>query len=153
MTLRMVHWGKVGAMLAASWVPMRGTFQRTLRWLPIVFCPRARWFRKSRDGTSFQTPRQSRARDHAVKCRQTWRPNFYNLFIENVAWIGSGFKRSVGWKTPAFHAWRKRKIYEACWSFNLWSWFHVICSIATIIERGKARWYITTHICSPWRCL
>ena len=29
----------------------------------------------------------------------------------------------------------------------------LICSIATIIERGKARWYITTHICSPWRCL
>ena len=46
-----------------------------LRWLPIVFCPRARWFRKSRDGASFQTPRQSRARDHAVKCRQTWSPN------------------------------------------------------------------------------
>ena len=29
----------------------------------------------------------------------------------------------------------------------------LICSIATIIERGKAREYITTHICSPWRCL
>ena len=25
---------------------------------------------------SFQTPCQSRARDHALKCRQTWRPNF-----------------------------------------------------------------------------
>ena len=53
---------------------------------------RARWFRKSRNGASFQTPRQSRARDHAVKYRQTWRPNFYNLFIENVAWIGPGFQ-------------------------------------------------------------
>ena len=42
------------------------------------------------------TPRQSRARDHAVKCRQTWRPNFYNLFIENFAWIGSGFKTFAG---------------------------------------------------------
>ena len=58
----------------------------TFRWLRIVFCARARWFRKSRDGASFQTPRQSRARDHAVKRRQTWRPNFYNLVIENVAW-------------------------------------------------------------------
>ena len=29
----------------------------------------------------------------------------------------------------------------------------LICSIATIIERGKVRWYITTHNCSPWRCL
>ena len=47
-----------------------------LRWLPIVFCPRARWFGKSRDGASIQTPRQSRARDHLVKCRQTWRLNF-----------------------------------------------------------------------------
>ena len=27
----------------------------------------------------------------------------------------------------------------------------LICSIATIIERGKARYCITTHICSPWR--
>ena len=75
----------------------------TLRWLPIVFCPRARRFRKPRDGASFQTPRQSRAPDHAVKCRQTWRPNFYNLFIESVAWIGSGFKTFVGWiEDPGF---------------------------------------------------
>ena len=29
----------------------------------------------------------------------------------------------------------------------------LICSIATIIERGKVREYITTHICSLWRCL
>ena len=29
----------------------------------------------------------------------------------------------------------------------------LICSIATIIERGKLRYCITTHICSPWRCL
>ena len=28
----------------------------------------------------------------------------------------------------------------------------LICSIATIIERSKARYCITTHICSPWRC-
>ena len=28
-----------------------------------------------------------------------------------------------------------------------------IRSPLSIIERGKARWYITTHICSPWRCL
>ena len=29
----------------------------------------------------------------------------------------------------------------------------LICSIATIIDRGEAREDITTHICSPWRCL
>ena len=29
----------------------------------------------------------------------------------------------------------------------------LICSIATIIERGKARQYVTTHICSSWCCL
>ena len=28
----------------------------------------------------------------------------------------------------------------------------LICSIAMIIEWRKAR-YVTTHICSPWRCL
>ena len=47
-----------------------------LRWLPIAFWPRASWFQKSRDGVSFQTLRQSRVRNHAVKCRQTWRPTF-----------------------------------------------------------------------------
>ena len=66
-----------------------------LRWLPIVYWPRASWFRKSRDGVSFQTLRQNRARNHAVRCRQTWRSNFYNLFIENVAWIGSGFQMFI----------------------------------------------------------
>ena len=43
-------------------------FAVCLRWLPIVFCSRVRWFRKSCDGASFQTLRLSRARDHAVKC-------------------------------------------------------------------------------------
>ena len=47
-----------------------------LRWLPIVFWPRASWFRKSRDGASFQTLCQSRARNHAVKCWQRWHPYF-----------------------------------------------------------------------------
>ena len=69
----------VGSLSRSSLSPV--SFQSTfdlfsLRWLPIVFCPRARWFRKSRDGASFQAPRQSRARDHAVKCWQTWRPKF-----------------------------------------------------------------------------
>ena len=55
---------------------------RKFLWLPIVFFIRARWFRKSRDGASFQTLRSSRARNHAAKCRQTWRPKFiYRRFM------------------------------------------------------------------------
>ena len=46
----------------------------------------------ARDDASFQTLRNSRARDHALKCRQTWRPDFQNVFLVRVAWIGSGFK-------------------------------------------------------------
>ena len=30
-----------------------------------------------------------------VKCRQTWRPNFLNLYIDDVARIGSGFKTLI----------------------------------------------------------
>ena len=41
---------------------------------------------------SFQTLSESRARDHAVKWRQTWCSNSQNLFIAKVAWIGSGLK-------------------------------------------------------------
>ena len=41
-------------------------------------------------GASFQTPRQSRARNHAVKRRQTWRPIFFKkLFYRKccVDWL------------------------------------------------------------------
>ena len=50
---------------------------------------------KSRDDASFQTLRNSRARDHALKCRQTWRSDFQNVFLVRVAWIGSGFKTFI----------------------------------------------------------
>ena len=39
----------------------------------------------------------SRARDHALKCRQTWRPDFQNVFHVRVAWIGSGLKTFIEW--------------------------------------------------------
>lgn len=51
-------------------------FKRPSQFPILVFWLRASWFRKSRDGASFQSLRYSRARSHAVKCRQTWRPNF-----------------------------------------------------------------------------
>ena len=96
-----------------------------LRCLPIVFLPRgASWFQKFRDGASFQTLRLGRGRNHEVKCRQTWHPIFLNWSIENVAWIGSGFKTFIDWiEDPSFPAWFKREMYEVCRSSNHWSWF------------------------------
>ena len=44
---------------------------------------------------SFQTLCKSRARDHALKCRQTCCPDFQNVFLVRVAWIGSGFKTFI----------------------------------------------------------
>ena len=44
---------------------------------------------------ALKTPRERRARDHAVKCRQTWRPHFQNLFIAKVAKISSGFRTFI----------------------------------------------------------
>ena len=76
-----------------------------LRWLPIVFCPRAliskisRW-RKLSDSTP-----KLRAGS-----RSKMPTNFYNLFIENVAWIGSGFKTFVGWiEEPSFPCLTQKK--------------------------------------------
>ena len=42
---------------------------------------------------------------------------------------------------------------EKCTRYARVQQMKLICSIAKITERGKARWYITTHNCSPWRCL
>ena len=58
-------------------VRMRNAKQgNDLKVAPYSFLSARALISKSRDSASFQTPRQSRARDHAVKCRQTWRPNF-----------------------------------------------------------------------------
>ena len=81
--------------LASSVRAVLKPYGDTLRWLPIVFRPCASWFRKSCDDVRFQTLSKSHTRDHALRCRQTWRPNFQNLFLVRVAWIGSGFKAFI----------------------------------------------------------
>ena len=52
----------------------------------LQFFDRARTdFEKHAMAKVLKTLRESRARDHAVKCQQTWRPYFQNLFITKVA--------------------------------------------------------------------
>ena len=114
---------------------------RLLRWLPIVFCSRARWFRKSRDRLSNSTPK-SRAGLHSKMPT-----NMASRLLQFV------YRKCCVDRLRFQNVCRLNRRPETCNSFNQWSWFHVFCSIATIIERGKARWYITTHLRSPWRCL
>ena len=74
-----------------------------LRWLPIVFCPRACWFQKSRDGASFQTPRQSRARDHSVNADEHGVQTFKICLSKMLRGSAPVSKQFVGWiEDPSF---------------------------------------------------
>ena len=85
------------------------------------------------------------------KSRKTWHSNFQNLFITQVAWISFGFIIFIDRiEDPSLLYLIQGEKYEVCRGFNERNGFG---RTSLSSQRTKPFFFITTRICSPWRCL
>ena len=117
-----------------------------LRWLPIVFLSArvliskiSRWRKlsnstpKSRAGSRSKMPTNMASKLLKFGYRKCC---VDRLRFQNICWLN---------RRPYLSLLGVKENYTRHAGVSV----HVICSIATIIEWGHARWYITKHICSP----